>query len=886
MKKKRFFIIDGAGFYYRAFYGIRANLRTADGIPTNAVYGFAKMFLKIVREEKPDYFAIALDSKEKTFRHEMYPQYKANRQKMPEDLRVQIPIIEKMIDTFHIPAFKRAGYEADDLIGTAAVRGVEAGLDVTVVSGDKDLMQLVGEGIAMLDPMKEKKYEEKDVKEKFGVEPARVVDMLGLMGDASDNIPGVPGVGEKTARKLLEEYGDIDNLLRNADRVKKPKLRESLIKYADQARLSRELATIKTDVELETDFEKLKLSEPDREKANRLFLELGFKSLIGESESEEQERGNYTAVLDEAGFAALMERLSKASAIAVDTETTSVEPMRARLVGISLSLESGEGFYIPLSHDYEGAPAQLEKKKVIQALKPVLENGKIKKYGHNLKYDLLVLRKEGIRINPVSFDTMIASYLLYADERRHNLTALAKRELGYSMIGYSDVAGKGAKEIPFGMVPVEQATDYAAEDADISLRLTELLEKKIVDNGFDKLYYRLELPVVEILAEMEQNGIAIDANKLERYSHELEEQLSRLEKEIYAAAGEEFNIGSPKQLAEILFEKLGLRKVKKTKTGSSTDQQVLETLASAHPLPKLVLRYRTLSKLKSTYVDPLPKMVIAETGRIHTSFNQAMAATGRLSSSSPNLQNIPIRTDEGRKIREAFHAEKGFLLVSADYSQVELRLLAHLSGDAVLTEAFGADEDIHARTAREIFGAMAEHSSDMRRIAKAINFSIIYGKTAFGLARDIGITRAEASEYINNYFARYSGVRDFIESVKTSAREKGYVTTMAGRRRDMPNIKSANRTLREMTERMAVNSVVQGSAADLMKQAMIDVDSALKHSGARLLLQVHDELIVEAPKAETESVSAKIRRAMENAQKLSVPLKVQVSAGSNWGELH
>ncbi len=885
MSKKRLFLVDGPGFYYRAFFGIKGNLKSPDGTPTNAVYGFTRM-MENIRKEQPDFLVIALDSKERTFRHEMYKEYKANRQKMPEDLCVQLPIIEKVIDALNLPILKEPGLEADDLIGFAAKRAVESGFEVLIYSGDKDMMQLVGDNVKMFDPLKEKLIDASGVEEKFGVPPSGVVDMLGLMGDSSDNIPGVPGVGAKTALKLLKEYGDMENLLANACEIKQPKLKESLTKFASQARLSRRLATVKTDLDMKLDFDSWKLTKPNKAKAEKLFRELGFRSLVNESETVRAKKGRYKTVLTIKELEALAQELKKAKRFAVDAETTSMEPVKARLIGISFSYKEGEGCYIPVGHNYDGAKEQLPKSKVIEMLKPLLEDTKIEKYGQNIKYDMIVLEREGVYINPLSFDTMIASYLLNAEERRHGLSQLADRLLGYTMIEYSDVAGKGAKEISFSKVEIGRATEYAAEDADITFRLTAILKKKIKKEGFQKLYDEMELPLIKVLASMERNGIAIDAGKLERYSKELEEALGKLEKEIYKTAGEEFNIASPKQLGVILFEKLGLKVIKKTKRGPSTDQKVLETLSESHPLPLLLLRYRTLAKLNSTYVKPLPAMVSPETGRIHTSFNQAMAATGRLSSSSPNLQNIPVRTEEGRKIREAFHAVKGSLLISADYSQIELRLLAHLSGDKLLTESFNSDEDVHARTARELFGEIAGESGDMRQIAKAVNFSIIYGKTAFGLSRDLKISRSEAAGYIENYFARYSGVFDFTKSVIEEAKANGFVSTMAGRKRNLPDINSANKTMREMAERMAVNSVVQGSAADLMKKAMIDIHAAIEGSDSKMLLQVHDELIFEVPERGAAKLSALARDIMETVWKLSVPLKVQVSSSTHWGNLH
>ena len=885
MKRKRLFLIDGAGFYYRAFYAIRGRFSAVDGTPTNAIYGFVRMVDKIVRDEKPDGLAIAMDSKEKTFRHEMYAEYKSHRPAMPEDLSVQLPYIERFIEAYNIAVLKKPGFEADDLIGCAARRAAEMGYDVVIVTGDKDLMQLVGDHIVMFDPLKEKWIGVEEVKEKFSVEPGRVIEILGLMGDSSDNIPGVPGVGEKTAHKLIEQYHDIENLLRHTGEIKKPKLRQSLIDYANQARLSRELATIKTDIEMKIEPDSWLVKKPNTTELTELFQKLNFKSMLKESEPKPEEvKKDYKTVLTEKELDKLVAKLKNSKGFALDTETTSKEPMRAELVGLSFSTKKGEGFYVPVGHDYLGAPRQLKKDLVLQKLKPALEDGAIEKYGQNIKYDYIVLAKEGIEVRPVSFDTMLASYLLTPDERRHNLGHLAQKYLGHTMIEYSDVAGKGAKQVTFNLVDLKSGAQYSAEDAEITFTLTEILKKEIEENSLHDLFYEMEMPLVTILARMEQNGITIDAKLLASYSGELEKKLKKLEKKIFEAAGEEFNISSPKQLGEILFEKLQLPRGRKTKTGYSTDQKALEKISANHPLPELMLRYRALAKLKSTYVDPLPQMVIPRTGRIHTSFNQAMAATGRLSSSAPNLQNIPVRTEEGRKIREAFIAGKNCVFISADYSQIELRILAHLCQDKLLIESFINDEDVHERTAREIFGEIGAQA--MRTAAKAVNFGIIYGQTGFGLAGQLGISRSEAQDYITSYFARYSGVKEFIEKTKAEARRKGCVETMAGRRRPLADINSSNRTLREMAERMAVNTVVQGSAADLMKKAMMEIDRMLENQKTKMLLQVHDELIFETPKTEREEIKKSVKKVMETVERLSVPLKVTVTSGRNWSELH
>lgn len=886
MKPKRLYVIDAAGYYYRAFYGVRQNLSSPDGVPTNAVFGVAKMFSRIIRDDKPDMLAIALDSPEKSFRHAIYAQYKENRQKMPEDLSVQIPYIERLIRAFNQHILKKTGFEADDLIGCAAVKAAKAGYDVTIVSGDKDLMQLVGKKIKMFDPLKERLYDEAGVKEKMGVAPEQIVDLLALMGDASDNIPGVPGVGEKTAVALLEQHGTLENVLANAAKITKPKLRQSLLENADLARLSRKLAVIDVDSEPKFDPDSWTLEEPDWTAIGALYRELGFKSMLDEAGISEKKAATneYKTVLSVKELENLVKELRTVDGFAVDTETTSLEPMRASLVGISISLKKGEAYYIPLAHDYDGAPSQIPKKKALELLRPLLEDEKKKKYGQNMKYDMIVLANEGIRIKPTSFDTMIASYVISTEERRHNLSYLCEKYLGRRMTEYSEVAGKGAKEVPFNKVGIPEAAAYSGDDAETTLELTTILGDEIKKLGMGELYYKLELPLVGVLAKMEQNGILLDVKRLEKYSKVLEKQISGMEQEIYSAAGEEFNISSPKQLSVILFDKLGLPKVRKTKTGQSTDQEVLEILAPSHPLPALVLRHRLVSKLRSTYVDPMREMTLPSTGRIHTSFNQTGTATGRLSSSDPNLQNIPIRTEEGREIRRAFLAQKGCLLLSSDYSQMELRVLAHMSGDKLLHESFVKGEDVHFRTAREIFGSIGEPTQEMRRVAKAVNFGIIYGQTAFGLSRELGVGRREAQGYIDHYFARYGGVKKFIDSTIASARAERSVKTMFGRKRFLPNLGSANRTVREMAERMAVNTVVQGTAADIIKKAMLEIDSKIDGTKIKMLLQIHDELILECPEKDADDAERMVKTVMESAAKLSVPLKVTVGRADNWGD--
>ncbi|MHB1397103.1 MAG: DNA polymerase I [Trichloromonadaceae bacterium] len=885
---QRLYLIDGSSYIYRAYFAIR-HLSNSKGLATNAIFGFTNMLLKVVREHAPDHLAVVFDSKGPTFRKDIYPEYKANRAAMPEDLVPQIPLIKELVRAFNMPALEVPGFEADDIIATLARRVEAQGLAITVVTGDKDLMQIVSERVRLLDTMKDQICGLPEVAERFGGTPDKVIEVQALAGDSSDNVPGIPGVGEKTAVKLINEFGTVENLLANLDQVK-GKLQEKLREFGHQAILSKRLVTLIDSMDLELDYPAFALSAPNRPALTALFKELEFPKLMQEFSSDQRASGaGYRAVQSEAELDALVAALEQAPRFAFDTETTSLDATRADLVGISFAVEPGAAWYIPLGHRYLGVPDQLDQTLVLDRLRPLLEDPAKLKIGQNLKYDLLVLRRAGVVVQGADFDTMIASYLANPAAKSHGMDALAADLLGYQTISYSEVAGSGKKQIGFEEVEVEKAVIYAAEDADITLRLGEKLEPMVRQADQQQLFAEVEMPLVQVLTDMEWAGVRIDSVQLQEFSKEMEGKLLALEVEIHRIADRKFNIGSPKQLGEVLFEHMGLPRGKKTKTGWSTDVEVLNNLSEEHEIAKKILEFRSLSKLKSTYSDALPKMIHPQTGRIHTSFNQAVTATGRLSSSDPNLQNIPIRSEEGGRIREAFIPAEGNLLLSADYSQVELRLLAHLAGEEVLREAFVRGEDIHARTASEIFGVFPEMvTAEMRRQAKTINFGVLYGMGAFSLGKDLGIPTKEAQGFIDNYFARYPGIRGYLESKKAEAREKLYVTTILGRRCAVPEIHSPNGAFRAFAERNATNYPIQGSAADLIKVAMVKIHQRLRREGlqARMVLQVHDELVFDVPQAELETVRALVKQEMEGAIPLTVPLLVEIGAGANWRQAH
>lgn len=888
-RPQRLFLIDGSSYIYRAYYAIR-HLSNSQGMATNAIYGFTNMLLKVIRDHKPDRLAVIFDSKGPTFRKEIYPAYKANRAAMPEDLVPQVPYIKKIVAAFNLPGLEMPGFEADDIIATLAKQFAARGMEITVVTGDKDLMQIVDDHIHLLDTMKDKVYGPAEVAERFGGAD-KVVEVQALSGDSSDNIPGVPGIGEKTAKMLIDEYGDVETLLANLDQLK-GKRRENLENFADQARLSRQLVCLSDDLDLQIDDQALALSEPNREVLTELFRECEFYKLLQEfavDTKDRAEQARYRAVLTEPDLNELVAALEDTERFAFDTETTSLDAMRAELVGLSFAVTAGEAWYIPVGHHYLGVPEQLPLATVLEAVRPLFVSPRHLKIGQNLKYDILVLARAGVEVSGPIYDTMLASYLANPAARSHGMDNLAAELLNYQTISYSDVAGSGKKQVGFDEVEVDKATTYAAEDADITLRLYETLVPMVTEQQQDSLFYDVEMPLLRILVGMERAGIRINPEFLRGLSADMEKKLAILEADIHQLAGESFNIGSPKQLGEVLFEKLGLPKGKKTKTGWSTDVEVLNKLAEEHDIAAKILDYRSLAKLKGTYTDALPKLIHPETGRIHTSFNQAVTATGRLSSSDPNLQNIPIRTEEGRRIREGFIPSEGCVLLSADYSQVELRILAHMADEPALKEAFARGEDIHRRTASEVLGLFPEMVTDeQRRAAKAINFGVVYGISAFGLAKQLGINRRDAQQFIDRYFERYPGIRTFMDSCIAEAREKLFVTTLLGRRCAIPEINSKNGAVRGYAERNAINYPVQGSAADIIKVAMVRVAARLAEQSlaARMLLQVHDELVFDVPHAELEDVSALVRTEMESAVDLSVPLLVEVGSGRNWREAH
>ena len=893
------YLIDGSGYIFRAFHAIRNSMTNSKGLPTNAVYGYTQMLRKILNEQSPTHCVVAFDRGPPRQRLALYPAYKANRPETPEEIKAQWPFCLEITKALGVPIVDMEGVEADDLIGTLARRAETAGFDVTIITSDKDFYQLVGPRISLWDTMKDRRIGIPEVEERFGVAPDRVIDVLGLMGDSVDNVPGVPGVGEKTAKTLVREFGDVDSLLSRLDELKPGKQRERLEENADLARLSVTLVTIDTDVDLPLGMDDLKVGALDREAALALLKELEFRRLaddiLGSAPAGPSPKKDYVTVLTGKDLDALINRLKKSGGFAIDLETTNKEPMWAEIVGFALSSKAGEGYYVPVAHDYMGAPEQLSLETVLERLRPLLEDPKLPKHGQNIKYDKIVLDRAGLAMEGIAFDTMLASYVLNPSRRGHGMDEIAREFLNVQPMSYKDVAGTGAKERPFSEVEIETATRYSAEDADVTFALMEALGPLLDEGGLRPLFDELEMPLIPILSAMEEAGVLIDLDLMGEMGKSLDIQLEAALERIHEAAGAEINPNSPIQLREILFDKLQLHKqappgvIKKTKTGMSTAADVLERLAPLHPLPQEVLAYRELSKLQSTYVQALPKLVHPETGRIHTSFNQSVAATGRLSSADPNLQNIPIRTELGRQIRRAFIPAPGMKMLSADYSQVELRILAHLSGDEVLTEAFHAGEDIHTRTALEVFGVLpGTITDDMRRMAKAVNFGVVYGLSPFGLSQNIGVPVEEARRFIDGYFERYAGVRAYIDRTLAEAREKGYVETLRGRRRPIPDINHSNHNLRGFAERTAVNTTVQGSAADIIKQAMIDIHPRLIGEGfkSRMIIQVHDELVFEGPPKEMKKLAALVKEKMEGAAKLSVPLDVETHTGDNWDEAH
>ena len=892
-KEDPIILVDGSSYLYRAYHALPP-LENSKKQPTGAIKGVISMIKKILIDHPESDLAVVFDAKGKTFRHEIYPEYKANRPPMPEDLVSQIEPIHKIIELMGIKLIMISGVEADDVIGTLAEQARKKKLDTVISTGDKDMTQLVCENVSVVNTMTGELLNESGVKKKFGVPPEHITDYLALIGDKSDNVPGVEKVGPKTAVKWLDEYTNLKNIIKNSENLG-GKVGENLRSSIDTLNLAHDLVTIKKDVELPIGIEELKVGKEDIEGLTAIYEELEFKAWLQEEPRQQIEKPkklntNYEMINSEKELDKIIKLASKSKIIAIDTETTGLDYMDADLVGVSLSYEPGKAFYIPFGHEKQDVP-QLKEKVVINKLKPFLEKAKDKIIGQNIKFDRNILARYGIKIDSIKNDTMMMSYVLDASATRHNLDALSSYYLDYKTSTFEEVAGKGVKQVTFDKVPLDLATDYAAEDADITLRLYETLEPKLnAIKPLQKLIEEIEIPLIEVLSDMEQNGTQLNSKILASQSKDLESRIKKLEKLAYEIAGEEFNLGSTKQLREIFFEKLNYRIIKKTPGGQpSTDEKVLQELAEEYELPKVLLEHRTLSKLKSTYTDKLPGQISSNTGKVHTSFHQAVTTTGRLSSSDPNLQNIPIRTEDGRRIRQAFEATKGNKIISADYSQIELRVMAHLSKDEGLLEAFNQGEDIHAKTASEVFDvSLEEVTPDLRRNAKAINFGLIYGISAFGLGKQLGINRNLAAEYMGMYFEKYPGVKAYMESTKDFARDSGYIETLFGRRLYLRDINASNAIRRQASERVAINAPVQGSAADIMKIAMINAHSALKKSKlkAKLTLQVHDELIVDSPKGETEKVVKLLTKSMQDAVNLDVPLEVDIGIGNNWDQAH
>lgn len=897
---EQLYLVDGMAIAYRAYFAFaNAPLINSRGEDTGAAFGFANVLVKARREWQPAYLAVVFDTSAPTFRHHRHAAYKATRDKMPEALAAQLLRLRQLAAAMRVPLLELPGYEADDVIGTLAVRAADQGMEVTIVSGDKDFMQLVRPGIRLLSPGRSgadyQPVGDAEVRAKFGVGPEQVIEVLALMGDASDNVPGVPGVGAKTAARLIASWGTVEAVLAQATSVPQPKLRQALLEHAEQARMSRELVTICTQAPVTCDLATLALQEWDAPALAALLRELEFGRLAAQLQLEETvpevaaeaPRASYERVDTLARLDALLQLLRARGSFSVDLETTSLDPREAAIVGIALAWGSGQAAYVPVGHAHGH---NLDREAVLARLGPLLTDPAMAKWGQNLKYDTSVLALHGIDTQGVAFDAMIADYLLNPGDRAHNLDTLARTHLNYTMQPIEALIGTGKEQRSFAEVDIDQACFYAGEDADMALRLAEKLQPELHQAGLDEVFTRIEMPLVTVLRDMELAGVAIDVEFLSAFSRDLGAQLEQLRTRIWDTAGVEFNLNSTQQLAQVLFEGLGLRPRRKTKTGFSTDVTVLEELAREHPLPALLLDYRELTKLQSTYVDALPALVHPRTGRIHASFNQAVTATGRLSVSDPNLQNIPIRTPLGREVRKAFVPGRAdAVLLSADYSQIELRLLAHLSGDEQLAEAFRAGDDIHTRTASLVFGLLPQFiTPDMRAQAKTVNFAVIYGQTPFGLSRQLGIPLARAREFIDGYFAIYARVRDYIAQTTAQARQQGYVQTLLGRRRYLPEINSSNATRREFAERTAINSPIQGSQADMIKLAMVTIARQLRQRGldATMILQVHDELVFEVTERHLEETRALVEQEMAQALPLNVPVKVSSGHGRNWYEAH
>ncbi|CDT99408.1 DNA polymerase I [Vibrio coralliirubri] len=922
-------LIDGSSYLYRAFHAYPGTMSNGD-IPTNAVYGVVNMLRSMMRQFASDRIAVIFDAKGKTFRDDMYPEYKANRPPMPDDLRCQIEPLHNVIRAMGLPLISIPGVEADDVIGTLASQASAMGMPVLISTGDKDMAQLVDDNVTLINTMTNVVMDREGVIEKFGIPPELIIDYLALMGDKVDNIPGVPGVGDKTATALLQGIGSIEKLYQNLDDIAALGFRGSktmakkLIDNKDNAEMSYELATIKLDVELEETPESLVKAQPNTDELIKLYGQLVFKSWLNELleggsgvvEADEKsgavrsntasttstvemntsavtiDRSNYETILDEASFNVWLEKLKAAEVFAFDTETDSLDYMVANLVGLSFAIEEGVAAYVPVAHDYLDAPQQLDRDWVLEQLKPILEDDAQAKVGQNLKYDMSVLARYGIEMKGIKHDTMLASYVFNSVGGKHDMDSLALRFLQHSCISFEQIAGKGKKQLTFNQIELGEASPYAAEDADVTLRLhNRLMENIEQDEKLKAIYEEIEVPLIPVMSRIERTGVFIDDMLLGAQSQEIAVRLDELEQKAYEIAEQEFNMNSPKQLQAILFEKMGLPVIKKTPSGApSTNEEVLQELALDYPLPKLIIEYRGLAKLKSTYTDKLPKMINAETGRVHTSYHQAVTATGRLSSTDPNLQNIPIRNEEGRRIRQAFVAQHGWKILAVDYSQIELRIMAHLSGDKALLEAFQQGKDIHAATAAEIIGVDIESvTTEQRRRAKAVNFGLIYGMSAFGLAKQLGIPRGEAQHYMDTYFERYPGVMQYMEDTRSAASEQGFVETIYGRRLHLPEIQSRNGMRRKAAERAAINAPMQGTAADIIKKAMLLVDEWIQAEGdgrVKLLMQVHDELVFEVEESSLAEIESKVQQLMESAAELEVPLVAEAGHGDNWDQAH
>ncbi len=889
--------MDGTALIFRAYHARTRNpLATSDGRSTQAIFGTLNMLRSLLKEYRPTHIAVVMDARGKTFRHELYPQYKANRPPMPHDLREQIDTIRKIIPAMGLPLISVDGVEADDVIGTLARHAAACGFNTLIISNDKDLAQLVDERVAIVDTMKNIRLDARAVKDRFGVPPQRMIEYLALIGDNSDNIPGIPLVGPKTAVKWFETWGTLDNMIRHAERLG-GKAGENFRENLDQLSMSKRLATIKCDVELEDKPENLVIGKPDNTLLRHFYEDLEFRSWLKETTAPETDDSasegplQYETILDNETLEKWLKILDNAPLFALDTETTSTDAHQARLVGLSFCARPGQAAYLPLGHDYTGAPDQLPYRQTLERLRPLLENPAKAKTGQNLKYDIEVLQRHGIDPQGVTHDTMLMSYVLEAGNSRHDMDTLAKRHLGRDTIKFSQVAGAGRKQLTFNQVGIEQATRYAAEDADLTLRLHQALTPELARNpALSNVYHDIEIPLLKVLVRTENHGVKIDADRLRRQGAEISVRLVELEKAAHALAGQVFSIASPKQIQEILYGRLALPVLKKTPKGQpSTAENVLQELAENYELPAVILEHRGLAKLKGTYIDRLPELINPHSGRIHTSYHQAVASTGRLSSSDPNLQNIPIRSEQGRKIREAFIPEPGWALVAADYSQIELRIMAHLSQDPGLVQAFNDGVDIHRATASEVFGVRPPGvDEEQRRRAKAINFGLIYGMSAYGLARQLKIDLQEARRYVNIYFERYPGVKQYMQNTRQRAREQGFVETLFGRRLHLPEINSRNGALRQYAERIAINAPVQGTAADLIKLAMLEIDKWLIKNGSssKLILQVHDELVFEVEEERIDEIVEIAADLMCGVAKLDIPLVVDIGVGHNWKEAH